>query len=96
MRYIRIMGEILGEPIMVKCQRSPLVWGRALVAYQLKSEGWSNYRIERVLHRDHSTVVYLRRKVADAFELPGMYRDIIRIWDKFQERIKDDIHEGTD
>ena len=90
------MGEILGEPIMVKCQRSPLVWGRALVAYQLYSEGWSNYQIERALRRDHATVVYLRHKVSDMFLLPGMYRDIIRLWENFQERIKDDIHEGTD
>lgn len=82
------IGDVIGRKVDY-FHRDPMdVWARAMVAYQMTLEGYSTIEIGRQMMKDHSTVIYLRNKMKDAFEIPNAYRDILQIWNDFQKRIK--------
>jgi hypothetical protein len=66
-----------------------------MVAFQMCKEGYSTTEVGRQMMKDHSTIIHLRNKMQDVFELPQMYGDILEIWNRFQKQIQDDIHKGT-
>lgn len=92
---IECMEDIIGEPLMVRCQEERLVWGRAMVVYQLSQEQFGVTEIARIMGRHHSTIIHMRRKMKDALDYPHMYKDVIDIWKQFQNNIRYDIHKGT-
>ena len=55
-------------------------------------EGYTTTEIGHQMEKDHSSVIHMRKKMQDALSLPWAYKDIIPIWNEFQKRIKDDIH----
>jgi transposase-like protein len=81
------MEDTVGFPVLTNDRKSAAVWGRTMVAYQLAIEGMPVCEIARQLLKDHATVIFMRRKMADALALPRAYSDIIEIWDRFQEKI---------
>lgn len=90
-RMIEIMDEILGESVMRKNRDARLVWGRAMIAFQLRSEGLTENMVGRILGKREATIFNLERKMADMMEVPEAYKDIMPIWVKFKEKIND-IH----
>lgn len=92
---LEMMGEILGEPVDLKSRDARFVWARTMVTYQLLQEGFSTTEAGRMIGKDHSTVINMRRRMQDALSLPQAYRDIVEIWNEFQKRIQDDIHKRT-
>lgn len=92
-----VMAEVYGvESIGYHNRNASDVWARTMVAFQMLKEGYETTEVGRQMEKDHSTVIYMRKKMQDVFSLPQAYRDILEIWDKFQKRIQDDIHERTD
>ena len=91
------MAKAMGweQPIPYESRESLHVWARAMVAFQMCKEGYSTTEVGRQMMKDHSTIIYLRNKMQDVFELPQMYGDILEIWNRFQKQIQDDIHKGT-
>lgn len=89
------MEEILGEPIPTKSRVTRYVWARTMVAYQLIMEGYSTVEVGKMLNKDHSTVIHLRNKMQDALDYRFAYMDIMIIWDQFQNKISNELHEGT-
>ena len=90
------MASVLGVQRISYVSRVAVhVWARAMIAYQMFGEGYTNAEIGRQMMKDHSTITHLRLRMQDVFDLPEAYRDILDIWNKFQERIENDIHEGT-
>ena len=87
----RIMAEVLGvDDIPVKSRRAEFVWARSILAYQLVKEGMTASEAGRFLGKDHSTIIYMRRRVEDALMYPKQYTDVIYIWKQFQKRIEDE------
>ena len=83
------MAEVMGLDAIGYFSRDPMmVWARAMVAYQMIQEGYSTGEIGRQMMKDHSTIIYLRKKVQNAFDIPRAYQDILAIWNDFQKRIE--------
>ena len=61
-------------------------WARSIIAYYLYRDRWTNKRIGKMLHRDHSTVTVNRQRVAAALELPSMYDDVNEMIDNFKAK----------
>lgn len=92
---LEMMGEILGEPVDLKSRDARFVWARTMVTYQLLQEGFSTTEAGRMIGKDHSTAINMRRRMQDALDLPQAYKDIIDIWKQFQNKIDNEIHRGT-
>lgn len=92
-RLLELYGEVTGRrPNLFSRDRND-VWAKTMVAYQLIQEGYTLQSISRMLCRkDHSTIIHYRQKMQDALDVPQAYQDILPIWDEFQKRIQDDIH----
>ena len=87
----RMIAEVLGvDDIPVKSRRAEFVWARSILAYQLVKEGMTASEAGRFLGKDHSTIIYMRRRVEDALMYPKQYTDVIYIWKQFQKRIEDE------
>lgn len=91
-----LMGElatIMGLQTISYERRHPAhMWGRTMVAYEMSREGYSRTEIGYQMMKDHSSVTHMINKMRDALSLPQAYADIIKIWNEFQKRIQDDIH----
>ncbi len=57
---------------------------RAMIAYQLRSEGYTYYDIGKMLRRDHSTVMHLCSVMRDMLSVPGAYRTEMEIYRRFE------------
>lgn len=87
----RMMADVLGvDDIPVKSRRAEFVWARSILAYQLVKEGMTASEAGRFLGKDHSTIIYMRRRVEDALMYPKQYTDVIYIWKQFQKKIEDE------
>lgn len=88
-----IYSGVIGRKVNLFSRDSINVWAKAMVAYRMIQEGYSLESITRQLYRkDHSVIIHYRQKMEDALSLPGAYKDIVDIWNEFQKRIQDDIH----
>lgn len=85
-KYLELMNEIVGGDLRSKSRKSELVLGRALVALQLRRDGYSLNEIGYVINRDHATVVHCIDVAKDRL---ANTRDIDAhdIWNKFQKEI---------
>ena len=87
----RMMAEVLGvDNIPVKSRRAEFVWARSILAYQLVKEGMTASEAGGFLGKDHSTIIYMRRRVEDALMYPKQYTDVIYIWKQFQKKIENE------
>lgn len=84
---LRAMCAAAGEPVILGTRIPRQVWYRAMIAAQLRSEGYTLMRIAVMLHITHASVLHLCRKVTDAVENPEFFSDIIPIWDKFHNEL---------
>lgn len=62
------------------------VWTRAMVAYQLLLEGYTQQECGAILGKDHSTINHYKNKVTSALCTAG-YADIQYLWKQFQNSI---------
>ena len=53
---------------------------RAFISYYLHKEGYSYGAIGRVMHRNHSTIMHLVKKMQDMFSLPEVYKDDLAMY----------------
>lgn len=89
-RYIEVMSGLAGRDILSRSRQFESVWGRYIVAYQLRSEGMVLMRIGKLLKKDHSTVFFGISQVANMLEMPKLYEKEYAIWKQFQKQIKDE------
>lgn len=88
-----IYADVTGRKPNLFSRDKDDVWAKTMVAYQLLEEGYSLESVARQLYRkDHSSVIHYRQKMQDALDVPQAYQDILPIWNEFQKRIQDDIH----
>lgn len=86
--YLSVMGDLLGREIQDTRDRD-FVYARVVISVCLYENGWSEYQIGRVLHKDHSTINHYRRIWDVACELPKGYPDLIWLYREFKKRISE-------
>ena len=60
---------------------------RTFISYHMHNEGFSYESIGRVMHRNHSTITHLVRKMEDMLSLPEIYHDELDMYAKMVELI---------
>ena len=55
---------------------------RAFISYYMHNEGFSYESIGRVMHRNHSTITHLFRKMEDMISLPEVYKEEMGMYEK--------------
>lgn len=91
---LKAATDVCGQGILSSSRDFNLVMGRRMIAYQMKSEGYSFPSIGKMMVRHHASVIHMVRMMEDAlhyqFELEVAY------WNLFQQKIEEyDIHSRT-
>ena len=91
---LKAATDVCGKGILSSSRDFNLVMGRRMIAYQMRSEGYSFPNIGRHMVRHHASVIHMVRMMEDAlhfqFDLELGY------WNMFQQKLKEyDIHSRT-
>lgn len=91
---LKAATEVCGNGILSSSRDFNLVMGRRMIAYQMRSEGYSFPSIGKMMVRHHASVIHMVRMMEDAlhyqFDLEVGY------WNLFQQKILEyDIHSRT-
>lgn len=62
---------------------------RAMLAYQMMLERFTDRQTAAAVNRGRCEVLYLRKKWKEAMKFPKMYGDVMPYWNKFQNKIND-------
>lgn len=81
--------DIVGKGILSSSRLREKVVGRMMIVYQMRTEGYSLMEIGRHLVRHHASVYQLQRKMEDVLKYPKIFSDETRMWNEFQEKIKE-------
>lgn len=68
------LHDYTGRSVADRDQRRTMVWARHLLAYQMRTEGYSLNEIGRCIRRDHTTVLSSLRQVENMMAMPQAYR----------------------
>jgi chromosomal replication initiation ATPase DnaA len=91
---LKAATEICGQGILSSSRDFNLVMGRRMIAYQMRSEGYSFPSIGKMMVRHHASVIHMVRMMEDALHF--QFNLEMEYWNKFQQKIKEyDIHSRT-
>lgn len=78
--------EAAGYPVILDRGKTTqgAYWPRAVIAYFLYADRWTDRRIAALMACDRSTITAARYRVQAALELPSMYDDVNEIIDKLK------------
>lgn len=86
--------EVCGQGILSSSRDFNLVMGRRMIAYQMRSEGYSFPSIGKMMVRHHASIIHMVRMMEDALHF--QFNLEMEYWNKFQQKIKEyDIHSRT-
>lgn len=86
--------EICGQGILSSSRDFNLVMGRRMIAYQMRSEGYSFPSIGKRMIRHHASIIHMVGMMEDAIRF--QFNLEMRYWNNFQQKIKEyDIHSRT-
>lgn len=81
--YVSIMSDIVGGNILSSTRLRDIVWPRHMVAYKMKSYGYSYTQIGECFGKNHATVINGVHRVRDMLEYPKAYEHEMKIWNEF-------------
>lgn len=84
-----VMKEVSGLDPLKDTRKHEIVSVRAMVAYQLMSEGYTCLAVAQLLGRNHSTVLKYKDRWLALF-MPGWEAER-EVWERFKEAIRKDI-----
>lgn len=91
---LKAATEVCGQGILSSSRDFNLVMGRRMIAYQMRSEGYSFPSIGRHMVRHHASVIHMVRMMEDVIRFQFSLE--IGFWNMFQQKIKEyDIHSRT-
>ena len=91
---LKAATEICGQGVLSSSRDFNLVMGRRMIAYQMRSEGYSFPSIGKMMVRHHASVIHMVRMMEDALHF--QFNLEMEYWNKFQQKIKEyDIHSRT-
>lgn len=82
-QYRSILLQLTGLDAFSKWRDYPLCYLRAMIAYKMRSEGYSTTQVGRGLAKDHSTITHYERMIEDVLHTPEAFADINEIYNKF-------------
>ena len=91
---LKAATDVCGKGVLSSSRDFNLVIGRRMIAYQMRSEGYSFPSIGRHMVRHHASVIHMVRMMEDALRF--QFDLEIGYWNLFQKKIKEyDIHNRT-
>ena len=57
---------------------------RCFVSYQMRQEGYTFYEIAHLMQRDHSSVIYHVKRMANMLSIPEAYKKEMGMWMEFE------------
>lgn len=85
----RAATDMVGKGILSSSRLRELVVGRMMIVYQMRTEGYTLKAIGRYMIRHHASVYQLQKRMEDVLKYPKIFSDEIRMWNEFQEKIKE-------
>lgn len=79
--------RIIGEDILSDNRKSIAVYGRRMVAYAMRQEGFSLQAVGNKLKKDHSTICSLAKGMQDILDYPHIFKAEVKMWNAFKESI---------
>jgi chromosomal replication initiation ATPase DnaA len=91
---LKAATDVCGQGVLSSSRDFNLVMGRRMIAYQMRSEGYSFPSIGKMMVRHHASVIHMVRMMEDALHF--QFNLEMEYWNKFQQKIKEyDIHSRT-
>ena len=91
---LKAATDVCGQGILSSSRDFNLVMGRRMIAYQMRSEGYSFPSIGKMMVRHHASIIHMVRMMEDALHF--QFNLEMEYWNKFQQKIKEyDIHSRT-
>lgn len=91
---LKAATDVCGQGILSSSRDFDHVMGRRMIAYQMRSEGYSFPSIGRHMVRHHASVIHMVKMMEDALHF--QFNLEMEYWNKFQQKIKEyDIHSRT-
>lgn len=81
--YVTAMEQVVGPGLLGRSRCWDLVWGRNMVAYKMRMDGFGSQEISRTIKRDHSTVAYCVARMEEMLSSPHFYAEELKNWHKF-------------
>lgn len=81
-KLCREMHNLTGYDPAEETRKRWVATGRAMVAFRLLMEGWTEHAVGNALGVDHSTINHYRKKVPGWLATPG-YKQEQEIWTEF-------------
>ena len=82
-----VIRELFGVDVSARTRFRSVVDARQVFCYRMRQEGMYYRTFGEFLGLDHSTVLYYCERMADAFELPKMYADMVEKSRRFDEAL---------
>lgn len=79
--------KLIGKDILTETRERDVVFGRRMVAYAMREEGFSLHAIGRRLKLDHSTICALVKGMQDIIEYAYIAKDDFKMWNEFKSKI---------
>lgn len=91
---LKAATDVCGQGVLSSSRDFNLVMGRRMIAYQMRSEGYSFPSIGKMMVRHHASVIHMVRMMEDAIRF--QFKLEMGYWYMFQQKIIEyDIHSRT-
>lgn len=91
---LKVATDVCGQGILSSSRDFNLVMGRRMIAYQMRSEGYSFPSIGKMMVRHHASIIHMVRMMEDAIRF--QFNLEMGYWYMFQQKILEyDIHSRT-
>ena len=93
---LKIATDVVGDGIMSKSREFKCSFGRRMIAYQMRQEGFTLTKIGIYLNRHHASVVHMIQMMEDIFKFPGCFKMDEMYWNEFIKKLNEyDIYNGA-
>lgn len=76
--------KLIGKDILTETRERDVVFGRRMVAYAMREEGFSLHAIGKRLNLDHSTISALVKRMQDVIEYSYLAKEEFYLWNQFK------------
>lgn len=83
--------KVIGCEVVTKNRERDSVIGRTILAHALASEGWSENKIGKFLHRDHSLVHKLKNDMKLWLHAPNIFKIENELYVEFLKELNHEI-----
>ena len=91
---LKAATDVCGQGVLSSSRDFNLVMGRRMIAYQMRSEGYSFPSIGKMMERHHASIIHMVRMMEDALHF--QFNLEMGYWYMFQQKILEyDIHSRT-